>query len=212
MVQLPREYKPTALGKWLPLLVGGFFAAGGLVFLCIGLGAILLGADFASKQKFAGIGAVCLFGGIGFAIYLHRNQISHTIQCTPSGFSVATESKRLGARREEYRWDEVTGTNYEQTVSRSAGDTTIVGFFSADTIRGQAFKVDHNLGDFPELITVFNERTPHLPYLWKRDEGVLSGMIKMMSTQPEYDKVARHSGAVPPPLPPPAAKPPPLPP
>jgi hypothetical protein len=212
MVQLPREYKPTALGKALPFLVGGIFAAGGLVFLCIGIGAILLGADFASKQKLAGIGAVCLFGGIGFAIYLHRNQISHTIQCTPSGFSVATQSKRLGARREEYRWDEVTATNYEQTVSRSGGDTTIVGFFSADTVRGRAFKVDHNLGDFPELITVFNERTPHLPYVWKRDEGFVSGMIKMMSTQPEYDKVARHSGAVPPPLPPPAAKPPPLPP
>jgi hypothetical protein len=210
MVQLPREYKDTT-PTWLPLAIGGLFGAIGFLSLCYGIGAVLLGATFQSKLFPLGFGASFLFAGISCVIQMHWNYVRHTIQCTPAGFSVVRESKRRGARREEYRWGEVTGTKYEYTLSRRRkGQKSIAGFFSVQTSRGPAFKVDQSQSDFHELITVFNEQTSHLPYIWARDSSFTNYVVWASSAKPEYNKIPRLPQTIPPP--PPTSRPPPLPP
>jgi len=202
MVQLPREYK-SAFGKWLPILIGCIFATVGFFALCFGMGALLLGAELQTKLLPLGGGALFLCFGIGFAIYTHWNFTAHTITCTPAGFSVTRENKRSGASREEYRWDEVTATNYEEIVRRRRKGKHTYPYFSVETARGRAFRVDHNQNPFDELITVFNEQTPRLPYIWARDSSYVNSVFRAIAGKPWYSRVPRASGTVPPPLPPP---------
>lgn len=215
MVQLPREYKDTT-PSWLPLLLGGVFGAIGFFVLCYGIGSILLGATFQTKLLPLGFGAGFLFIGIACVIQLHWNYVRYSIQCTPAGFSVLSESKRRGARREEYHWNEVTGTSYEEVRNRSGKQRRTTQYFSVDTTRGRAFKVNHHQSGFDELIAVFNEQTPHLAYVWAAadDGSVANTLLRAVTRAPRYNKVQRPSPAMPPPPPPPlrTALPPPLPP
>lgn len=210
MVQLPREYKDTT-PTWLPLVVGGVFSTVGFFVFCFGIAAVLLGATFQSMFVPLGLGAGFLFIGITCLIQLHWNYVRQTIHCAPAAFSVLSESKRRGTRREEYRWGEVTSTKYEHTLRRQKGGSKrIVGSFRAETSRGRAFEVDHNQSDFQELVTVFNEQTSHLPYIWARDSNFAGTVMWASSAKPEYNKIPRPPQAIPPPLP--GSLPPPLPP
>lgn len=210
MVQLPREFKNTT-PPWLPLIVAAVFGVVGLYFLIPGISDIFLGAKPSFKLMPLGFGATFFLVAISSLIQGYWNYIRHTINCTPAGFTVLKESKRRGARREEYRWAEVTGTKYEFTLTRGRkGRKRIAGFFSAQTIRGPAFKIDKSQSDFDELITVFNEQTSHLPYIWTRDSAFTDRVVWASSAKPEYNKIPRLPQTIPPP--PPTSRPPPLPP
>lgn len=209
MVQLPREYKDTT-PNWLPLLLGGVFGAIGFFVLCYGIGSILLGATFQAKLLPLGLGAGFLFMGIACVIQLHWNYVRYSIECTTAGFSVLSESKRRGARHEEYRWNEVTGTSYEEVRKRSGKHRRTTQYFSVDTTRGRAFKVNDHQSGFDELVAVFNEQTPHLPYVWAAENGSFANtMLRAVTRAPKYNKVQRPSPPPPPPLS--TALPPPLP-
>ena len=215
MVQLPREYKDTT-PTWLPLLLAGVFGAIGFFALCYGIGSILLGATFQARLLSLGLGAGFLVMGIACVIQLHWNYVKYSIQCTPVGFSVLGESKRRGARREEFRWNEVTKTSYEEVKNRSGKQRRTTQYFSVETTRGRAFKVNDYQSGFDELIAVFNEQTPHLPYVWAlADEGSFANtMLRAVTRASKYNQVQRPPPAMPPPPPPPlsTALPPPLPP
>ena len=203
MIQLPREYKDTT-STWLPMVIGGIAGLMGIFALCFGIGAWLFGADLLTRLMPIGLGIFALCLGAGYPIHMHWNHTSETINCAPGGFSVTSENKRRGTRREEYRWEEVTGTNYEEVRHRNHGKTRVFNYFSVETPRGQAFKAGQYQGDFEELIAVFNERAPNLPYLWTRAEASLANnLMSMMTSIPTYSKVPRLPRTGPPPLPPP---------
>jgi hypothetical protein len=179
----------------MPLLVGGVFGVIGVVAIGYGIAQ--------SKLLPLGFGAIFLFGGISAAIKLHWNYVRQTINCTPAGFSVLSESKRRGARRDDYRWDEVIGTQYEEVRRRSSKRIRIDEYFSVETGRGRAFKVDDNQSGFNELITVFNEQTPQVPYVWIPDDSFANSMLRIVTRETRYTKTPRPSRTLPPPLPPP---------
>lgn len=203
MVPLPREYKNTT-PTWLPLVLGGVFGTIGFISLCFGIGGLLLGATFQAKRLPLALGAGFLFVAIACVVQLHWNFIRHTINCTAAGFSVLRESKRRGARREEYRWEEITDTSYEEIRRRRSRQRRTDEYFSVDTKRGRAFKVDDNQGGFDELIAVFNEQTPQLPYVWIAEDGSFANtMLRAVTRATRYNKAQRPSRTLPPPLPPP---------
>jgi hypothetical protein len=170
--------------------------------LCVGIIALILHADRHFILSPLGMGALFLCIGIGGPIYMRRSYTSLVINCTPDGFSVASENKRSGKRAETYRWEEVTSTSYEESGRDDIDSRSIHFTFSVETARGRAFKGGQFMHPFDELITVFNEQTPQLPYVWVR------------ANNRAYQKVPRRPQTVPPPPPPPGptSRPPPLPP
>ena len=193
MVQLPREYK-TVAPTWVVYGLGCIFGGGGFVMLCVGIVALIFRANPQFILGPLGMGALFLCIGIGAPIYMRRSYTPVIINCTPAGFSVTSENKRSGKRSETYRWDEVTSTNYEESISDTGDGLSIHFSFSVDTARGRAFTGGQYMHPLDELITVCNEQTPHLPYIWARGNG-----------RPAYEKVPRPPQTVPPSMAPPSS-------
>lgn len=180
MVQLPKEYKNNAR-PWILIATGCLVAAAGpFVFW------------FASGIHRA-LGVFMILGGIITAIRSYWSYTRYTIKCTPTGFSVLSENARRGARREDYFWREVTGTKYDEFRV----DELILSF-SVQTNRGPAFKVDGSQNGFGELITVLNEQTSHLPYIWAYDKTAEGWHVDL--GKPFYNRIPRLPQATPPPL------------
>jgi hypothetical protein len=202
MVQLPREFKKEA-PTWVTYVFGCLFGGAGLAMLAIGIVAVLLRAEPKFVQGPLGMGALFLCVGIGAPILMRRLYTSLVINCTLAGFSVTSQNKRSGRHDETYRWDEVTSTSYEESGRDDIDSKSIHFTFSVETARGRAFKSGQFMHPFDELITVFNEQTPQLPYVWVRP-----------TQNSSYEKTPRLSHTVlpPPPPPGPTSRPPPLPP
>ena len=200
MVQLPREYKNNVM-VWFPVAFGCFFSGAGLVGILVGIVAVLLHAGLQAKLLPLGLGSLFFLAGIYAWIAMRNNYTRFTIFCAENGFVVTSEKKRRTQPPVEYRWEEVTGTQYEQSSECNRGTTMIYRFFSVETTRGPAFKVDQNQTDLDELVTVFNEQTPHLPYVWIPDDTFSTAVRTAFGGNPGYQKAPRPPRAVPPPLP-----------
>jgi hypothetical protein len=184
-------------------VLGAVFGAAGFLLLCIGIIALVFHADRQFILGPLGMGAVFLCIGIGAPVYMRRFHTRVIINCTPDGFSVTSENKRSGKRSETYRWEEVTSTSYEESGRDDIDSRSIHFTFSVETARGRAFKSGQFMHPFDELITVLNEQTPQLPYVWVRP-----------TPNSSYEKTPRPPQMVPPPMPPPGptSRPPPPPP
>ncbi len=224
-----REFK-TRRVAWLPYVFGGCFGGMGLLFAIIGIGSMAAGAG-SELLLFAVIGILFFFVGIGIPVAMHFFGKTYTITCRPDGFTVRTENKRTGVEQRDYRWEDVTSTNYEEWRSRSrsrrGGSSQTHIAFSVETNQGQAFKVGREIGDFAGLIHLFNAMTPQVPYTWQPQAGfsvnvgIFSAgrnayVMQPRSEAPPPVHPSAAPGAAPPPVHPSAAPgaatPPPLPP
>jgi hypothetical protein len=115
-----------------------------------------------------------------------------TIIAGPEGFSVTTESKRSGRSAAQFAWQEVTGTRYEEYASQSSeGSSRTTRYFSVETARGPAFRIDSGISQFDDLIQVFNFSTPHLPYVWQKQAGFQVTIGALSAGRQAYVQVPR---------------------
>ena len=173
MTEWKREYK-RAFPTCALVFVGFVLGIMGLVFLLL----------------FPAIGVPLLLGAIGIPFLIRYLFANYVITCGPEGFSVTTESKRAGREHNEYRWDEVTATNYEE-YEGTRDNPRRLKYFSVDTARGQAFRVDDKITQFADLINTFNYSTLHLPYIWQPQTGVNIRIGAVSAGRNAYHKVLR---------------------
>jgi|GEM_PF-5567064 len=200
MVQLPREYKNNVM-VWFPAAFGCFFSGAGLVGILFGIIEVLFHSSWQAKLLPLGLGSVFFLAGIGAWLSMRNNYTRYTILCAENGFAVTSHKKRRTQPPVEYRWEEVVSTHYEQSTGMQGANTMIYRSFSVKTTRGPAFEVDQNQTALDELVTVFNERTPHLPYFWIPDDTISTSVRRAFGGSPGYQRAPRPPRAVPPPLP-----------
>lgn len=207
-----REFK-TRTASWVPYVFGGCFGTIGLLALVAGIaGFVMGGGGMSGIPLLFGIIFICV--GIGIPVGNYFFGKTHTISCRPDGFSVRIDNKRQGSTQQDYRWEEVTSTDYDEFRSRSRnrGAKTYVSF-KVETVRGMAFKVGREIGDLAGLISLFNSMTPHLPYTWQPQAGFSVKVGIFTAGRDAYIRVPRAGGEapLPPPVPAAGATPPPLP-
>jgi hypothetical protein len=161
--------------------------------------ACLIGAVFLLIKPW--IGAVAILAGLlipGLVFYFGT---SYVIRCNNSGFTVDESSKRKGKRHAEYRWTEITRTEYEEIDGgrRQAGDSSgPATYFSAFKGDERAFRVGR-IRRFKDLIALFNSMTPQLAYTWEPRGGISIQLGALTAGKAAYVRVPRASA--PPPLP-----------
>jgi hypothetical protein len=171
-----REYRVRNRGLFPKLFVGCVLGIIGVVFSFLffpwGLGILVLA-----------VAVPMVIGYLGQDVTIIANQ---------DGFSVTTESKRAGRKHEQYTWQEVTDTAYEEFTrkDKETGRQTF-RYFSAQTGRGQAFRVQDNISDFADLVQVFNHSTPHIPYVWQPQTGMNVSLGPVTVGRSGYARVAR---------------------
>ena len=83
----------------------------------------------------------------------------------------------------------MTETKYYEL--RGGRDTRTLGYFEAHTDQGQAFRVNNQMRRFGELIELFNEMTPGLPYVWKKQGGFTIQIGALSTGRLAYERVDR---------------------
>jgi hypothetical protein len=144
-------------------------------------GSILFGAVLGVIGIGVGLLFNILFGGLLIVAavllyFLMRNFANDTtISCQDHGFSIKVENKRKGTSVQDYKWEDVISTQYyeKDSGSDSDGDSTTTSYFIVKTGEGVAFDI-HEMSGFAELIEIFNQNTPHLPYYWEKSKGIFS--------------------------------------
>jgi hypothetical protein len=86
-----------------------------------------------------------------------------TVVCHENGFTVKKVTKGKGTSLHKYGWGEVTETRYYDNESGENQLTT--RRILVKTPRGPVFNL-YAMKGFDELISIFNQKTSHLPYVW----------------------------------------------
>ena len=202
-----REFK-TRGGAWITYVMGGCFGSLGLIALLVSIIGISMGGGLDLALP-CFIGMVFVLVGVGIPVGAYFLGKNYTISCRPDGFTVKTENKRKGTEQREYRWEDVTSTDYQEfrsarsRSSRGRGSRTVQTFI-VETNQGQAFKVGPQIGDFRGLIALFNAMTPHLPYTWEPQAGFSISLGPVSAGRSAYVATPRTA--------PPPSQPPPVPP
>jgi hypothetical protein len=117
---------------------------------------------------------ILLLAVIAFLLFFFYGKDT-TVICNEKSFTVKHESKAKGASLREFGWGEVTETRYYD--NESGEDHLMTRRILVKTARGQAFNL-YAMKDFDELISIFNQKTSHLPYIWKKPR-VMSNIYTM---------------------------------
>lgn len=171
-----REYRSRGAHPFPRIFVGCVFFFIGLVF-----GLLFFPWGF-------GIWLV----GVGIVYTMLQFGTDVTILAGPEGFSITTESKRSGRQHAQFAWSEVVGTHYEEYTSRdSERRIQNTRYFTVETTRGRAFRVQSTISQFDDLIQVFNHSTPHLPYIWQKQGGFQVAIGPVSAGRQDYIQVPR---------------------
>jgi hypothetical protein len=177
------------------------FKQGSPIIFCIIFGFIccLIGLVFLLIKPW--IGALAIVLGLLIPILVFIFSTSYVIRTTDEGFSVVESSKRKGTRHSEYRWKDVTRTEYEEMHSRTSNDDNSgpVIYFSAYCGEERAFRVQRIRG-FKDLVALFNAKTPHLPYTWEPQKGLNIQIGIVSAGKSAYVRVPRSAESAPPPI------------
>jgi hypothetical protein len=172
------------------------FKQGSPIIFCIVFGFIccLIGLVFLLIKPW--IGALAILLGLLIPILVFYFSTSFVIRTTDEGFSVAESSRRKGNRSSEYRWTDVTKTEYEEIHGRTSNDdsTGPVIYFSAFCGQDRAFRVQRIRG-FKNLIAQFNAKTPQLPYTWEPRQGLSIQIGAVSLGKGAYVRVPRLPGS-----------------
>lgn len=138
------------------------------------------------------VGILLILLAVGVPIAIAQLGQDITIVAGPEGFSVTIEGKKVGRKHEQYAWSEITGTDYEEfTMRQKDGPNSVTRYFTVETSRGQAFRVQQNISQFDDLINVFNHQTPHLPYYWQQQAGFQASVGVLRVGKSAYVKAPR---------------------
>ncbi len=173
---LPREFKQTSLPigmrslkSFATLTVGSALLIGVLSELRRGSSLLTTVTAFAVCSLVAL--AICGF----VAATSFANATKYVISCTEEGFSVTSGKRWKWHGTASYAWSSIMGTRYSEIYFR-----TRIAFFQAQTEQGYAFEIDNwHTDNFDELIEVFNTMTPHLGYVWKKQDRGWRGYRKV---------------------------------
>lgn len=91
---------------------------------------------------------------------------------------------------ENIKWREITHTFFTVTSIRGGEQLNFVIRINDEKDVRLLSKSRLNSNDFNSLIETFNEKTPHLPYEWKKKSDV--GDRKVIDNQSNYYKVSRN--------------------
>ena len=138
--------RTSSVGSILFGVVFGLFGIGVMIFLSVlyGVGIFIFG--------------LLLF----FLIRYFASDVS--IRCDDESFTVKVVNKRKGSKLNHYKWEDVLSTLYYERES-GGEDSSSTSYFMVKVPEGVAFDFRETKG-FHELIQIFNEKTPHLPYVW----------------------------------------------
>jgi hypothetical protein len=98
-----------------------------------------------------------------------------TVICHDNGFTVKKVSKGKGTSLHEYGWGEVTETRYYDNESEE--DHLPTRRILVKTASGLAFNL-YAMKGFDELISIFNQKTSHLPYVWVKPREMSTIFMK----------------------------------
>ncbi|MDF2790431.1 MAG: hypothetical protein K0S80_3532 [Neobacillus sp.] len=111
------------------------------------------------------LGSLALLSAVIAFILFFYYGTDTTLICNEKGFTVKRQSRAKGKSLQEYRWEEVTQTKYYDNESEEDHLTT--RRILVKTASGPGFNLYAKKG-FDELIAIFNQKTNHLPYVWKK--------------------------------------------
>ena len=122
------------------------------------------------------IGSIIIVFAI--VIFLLMKNLASDIQvvCHNEGFTVKVTNKRKGNTIQDYLWKDVTETVYYEKES-GGEDSTTTRYFKICTESGVAFNL-YQMKHFDQLVQIFNDNTPHLPYYWEKPKGILGFSYK----------------------------------
>jgi hypothetical protein len=196
----PREFSHKGNSLVFQIITGCIFGMVGLGFTLFSVLGVVLAASGGNVSPvfFIGflVGPLLLLLAVGAPLAMGYFGTNTRIVCGEEGFSITTESKRAGKQHSEYRWDEVTGTDYDESTFRSSqSGTQTTRFFTVETARGRAFQVTQKIRGFQDLIQLFNQMTPHLPYTWEKQTGFNVSIGSVSAGRHAFRKVARSEAS-----------------
>ncbi|MDR7080702.1 hypothetical protein J2Y03_005793 [Neobacillus niacini] len=123
----------------------------------------IVGIGVITKNVLLG-SVILLLAAIAFLLFLYYGSDT-TVICHEKGFTVKIVSRGKGMSLHEYGWEEVKETQYYDNESEEDHLTT--RRMLVKTASGPAFNL-YAMKGFDELISIFNQKTSHLPYVWKK--------------------------------------------
>jgi hypothetical protein len=126
----------------------------GAILGIIGIGVITLNVLLGSL--------VLLLAAVAFGLFWFYGTDTSVI-CHDKGFTVKMVTKGKGTSLHEYGWGEVKETRYYD--NESGEDHLTTRRILVKTAGGPVFHLSAMKG-FEELISIFNQKTSHLPYVW----------------------------------------------
>ncbi|MEH7273261.1 hypothetical protein [Neobacillus vireti] len=117
---------------------------------------------------------VLLLAAVAYLLFFYFGRDISVI-CHEKGFTVKRVSKAKGTSLQEYRWEDVKETHYYE--NESGEDHLVTRRILVKTASGPAFNL-YAMAGFDELISTFNQKTRHLPYVWKKPREMSTIYIK----------------------------------
>lgn len=92
-------------------------------------------------------------------------------------FDTWTRRSSTEGRLANVPWDDVTATNYYETVTQDErGEVHTVGHFEVETAtQGKVLALNESMQGFHAMIKLANEQTPHIPYVWVHESDYRPG-------------------------------------
>jgi hypothetical protein len=122
------------------------------------------------------VGLIIIIFAIVLFLLMKNFASDIVVVCHDQGFTVKVTNKRKGNSVQDYGWSDVTETLYFERES-GGEDSTTTRYFQVSTVSGVAFNL-YEMKHFEQLIQLFNENTPHLPYYWEKPKGMLGYSYK----------------------------------
>ncbi|ETI69792.1 hypothetical protein [Neobacillus vireti] len=130
------------------------------------------------------LGILAVMVGVLLLFFKRNVRYDTTVVCSQNGFTVKVTNKQKSTSVKEYKWEDVASTHYYERYSGIDNETTN-SYFKVTTTEGVAFDL-WQMKDFDELIQIFNQKTPNLPYHWEKPTGFFA------SSFTNYKKVGRE--------------------
>jgi hypothetical protein len=117
---------------------------------------------------------VLLLAAVAFGLFWFYGTDT-TVVCHENGFTVKKVTKGKGTSLHEYGWGEVTETRYYDNESEEDHLTT--RRMLVKTASGPVFNL-YAMKGVDELISIFNQKTSHLPYVWVKPREMTNIFMK----------------------------------
>src|SRR4028119_163872 len=157
--------KRTFTDDFLKTLLGIFlFVCGLMAVIWFAVG----GASLSPLISLSVLGGI-LLGILLIMLLVYSFTPQRRVTCDLEGCEVAVSSRWGGTRTHRFAWKEVTGTRIARTIVGFAKYRSEYIHLNVNTQSGEKELLRMNNvfpKDFAELVTIVNQMTPQLPYVW----------------------------------------------